>query len=104
MVANAATAPNTASQATSTKRPSVPYCMDRLESLFIQKPAESSKEPAAVPPTMSTVEQAIQTIRRGSQELIVEEELKKKLASGRKLRIKLGLDPTAPDLHLGHTV
>jgi tyrosyl-tRNA synthetase len=53
---------------------------------------------------MSATEQAIQTIRRGSHELIVEEELAKKLASGRKLRIKLGLDPTAPDLHLGHTV
>ena len=48
--------------------------------------------------------QAIETIRRGSDEIIVEEELVKKLASGRKLRIKLGLDPTAPDLHLGHTV
>jgi len=53
---------------------------------------------------MSATEQAIQTIRRGADELIVEEELAKKLASGRKLRIKLGLDPTAPDLHLGHTV
>jgi len=53
---------------------------------------------------MSAVEQAIQTIRRGADELIVEEELAKKLASGRRLRIKLGLDPTAPDLHLGHTV
>jgi tyrosyl-tRNA synthetase len=53
---------------------------------------------------MSSIEQAIQTIRRGSVELIVEAELAKKLASGRKLRIKLGLDPTAPDLHLGHTV
>ncbi|HEU5176394.1 MAG TPA: tyrosine--tRNA ligase [Burkholderiales bacterium] len=53
---------------------------------------------------MSAVEQAIQTIRRGVDELIVVEELAKKLASGRKLRIKLGLDPTAPDLHLGHTV
>ena len=53
---------------------------------------------------MSAIEQAIQTIRRGCEELIVEDELKKKLASGRKLRVKLGLDPTAPDLHLGHTV
>ena len=53
---------------------------------------------------MSAIGQAIQTIRRGSDELIVEEELAKKLASGRKLRVKLGLDPTAPDLHLGHTV
>ena len=43
-------------------------------------------------------------IKRGADELIVEEEMRKKLASGRKLRIKLGLDPTAPDLHLGHTV
>ena len=53
---------------------------------------------------MAAIEQSIQTIRRGCDELIVEEELAKKLASGRKLRIKLGLDPTAPDLHLGHTV
>ena len=50
------------------------------------------------------ITQAIETIRRGADELIVEEELAKKLASGRKLRVKLGLDPTAPDLHLGHTV
>jgi tyrosyl-tRNA synthetase len=55
-------------------------------------------------PNSSAIEQAIQTIRRGSEELIVEDELRKKLASGRKLRVKLGLDPTAPDLHLGHTV
>jgi tyrosyl-tRNA synthetase len=53
---------------------------------------------------MSAIGQAIQTIRRGADELIVEEELAKKLASGRRLRVKLGLDPTAPDLHLGHTV
>src|SRR5829696_10555248 len=53
---------------------------------------------------MSAIGQAIQTIRRGCAELIVEEELAKKLATGRKLRVKLGLDPTAPDLHLGHTV
>jgi len=53
---------------------------------------------------MTLVQQAIETIRRGCHELIVEAELAKKLATGRKLRIKLGLDPTAPDLHLGHTV
>jgi len=53
---------------------------------------------------MTLIPQAIETIRRGSDELIVEAELVKKLATGRKLRIKLGLDPTAPDLHLGHTV
>jgi tyrosyl-tRNA synthetase len=53
---------------------------------------------------MSPFAQAIETIRRGCEELIVEEELVRKLAAGRKLRVKLGLDPTAPDLHLGHTV
>jgi tyrosyl-tRNA synthetase len=53
---------------------------------------------------MSSTEQAVETIRRGAEEIIVEDELKKKLSSGRRLRVKLGLDPTAPDLHLGHTV
>jgi tyrosyl-tRNA synthetase len=53
---------------------------------------------------MTPLAQAIETIRRGAHELIVEEELARKLESGRKLRVKLGLDPTAPDLHLGHTV
>ncbi len=53
---------------------------------------------------MSPFAQAIETIRRGCDELIVEDELVRKLATGRKLRVKLGLDPTAPDLHLGHTV
>ena len=53
---------------------------------------------------MAAIEQSVQTIRRGCDELITESELVKKLTSGRKLRIKLGLDPTAPDLHLGHTV
>lgn len=43
-------------------------------------------------------------IRRGTNEIISEEELIKKLNSGKKLRIKLGVDPTAPDLHLGHSV
>src|SRR5260370_21049850 len=75
-----------------------------LESLNFQKPAESSKVPAGRLSKMSLSAQAIEIIRRGSDELIVEEELAKKLASGRKLRVKLGLDPTAPDLHLGHTV
>jgi len=43
-------------------------------------------------------------IKRGSDELLVETELADKLKSGRPLRIKAGFDPTAPDLHLGHTV
>src|SRR5918912_71224 len=53
---------------------------------------------------MSAIKQAIQTIRRGADELIVEDELVAKLKTGRQLRVKLGLDPTAPDMHLGHTV
>jgi tyrosyl-tRNA synthetase len=72
--------------------------------LIIRSLRQSSKEPARRKSTRTPFVQAIETIRRGADEIIVEEELVKKLASGRKLRIKLGLDPTAPDLHLGHTV
>ena len=50
------------------------------------------------------VERALEIVRRGAVDLIDEAELRGKLRSARKLRIKLGLDPTAPDLHLGHTV
>ena len=53
---------------------------------------------------MADVSEALRLIKRGCDELIVEEELVRKLKTGRALRIKLGLDPTAPDLHLGHTV
>ena len=42
--------------------------------------------------------------KRGADELLVESEVAQKLARGKPLRIKLGLDPTAPDIHLGHTV
>ena len=48
--------------------------------------------------------EALDKIKRGTNEIISVQELEKKLASGKKLRIKLGVDPTAPDLHLGHTV
>jgi len=48
--------------------------------------------------------EALERIKRGCEELISEPELVRKLGQGRPLRIKLGLDPTAPDLHLGHTV
>ena len=47
---------------------------------------------------------AIAQIKRGAHELLLEDELKQKLALGRPLRVKAGFDPTAPDLHLGHTV
>ena len=53
---------------------------------------------------MTDVTEALARIKRGCDELIVEEELVRKLKTGRALRIKLGLDPTAPDLHLGHSV
>lgn len=53
---------------------------------------------------MPEIERALETIRRGCDELISEEELKQKLALSRPLRVKAGFDPTAPDLHLGHTV
>jgi len=51
-----------------------------------------------------SVEEALARIKRGAEELILEDELARKLARGKPLRVKLGLDPTAPDLHLGHTV
>jgi len=47
---------------------------------------------------------ALEIIRRGATEILLEDELETKLAAGRPLRIKAGFDPTAPDLHLGHTV
>jgi tyrosyl-tRNA synthetase len=53
---------------------------------------------------MVSLEQQLETIRRGSDELLIESELCEKLRSGRPLRVKAGFDPTAPDLHLGHTV
>ena len=53
---------------------------------------------------MIPIEQQLETIRRGADELLVESELRAKLAAGRPLRVKAGFDPTAPDLHLGHTV
>lgn len=53
---------------------------------------------------MADVESQLALIKRGAEELLVETELKQKLESGRPLRVKAGFDPTAPDLHLGHTV
>ena len=53
---------------------------------------------------MATVEEQLALISRGADEIIQEDELREKLASGRPLRVKAGFDPTAPDLHLGHTV
>jgi tyrosyl-tRNA synthetase len=51
-----------------------------------------------------TVDEQIGLIRRGTVQMYSEAELRDRLAQGRPLRVKLGVDPTAPDLHLGHTV
>ena len=53
---------------------------------------------------MTDVKQALELISRGTEEIIKVEDLQKKLESGKTLRIKVGFDPTAPDLHIGHTV
>jgi tyrosyl-tRNA synthetase len=50
------------------------------------------------------LQDAIDLISRGADEILPLDELKEKLDSGRPLKIKAGFDPTAPDLHLGHTV
>ncbi len=53
---------------------------------------------------MVSVDDALERIKRGADEILVESELKAKLERGKPLHIKAGFDPTAPDLHLGHTV
>lgn len=52
----------------------------------------------------AAITRSLQMIKRGADELLIEAELIEKLKSGRPLRVKAGFDPTAPDLHLGHTV
>lgn len=53
---------------------------------------------------MPNMNDALAIIKRGCDELLIEQELIEKLKAGRPLRVKAGFDPTAPDLHLGHTV
>ncbi|MEW5893695.1 MAG: tyrosine--tRNA ligase [Pseudomonadota bacterium] len=53
---------------------------------------------------MPSIEESLDIIKRGCDELLIEAELVAKLKKGRPLRVKAGFDPTAPDLHLGHTV
>ena len=50
------------------------------------------------------IKEQLEEIRRGASEVLVEQELADKLKSGKPLRVKAGFDPTAPDLHIGHTV
>jgi tyrosyl-tRNA synthetase len=53
---------------------------------------------------MTTPDAQLEIIKRGCDELLIESELRERLKTGRPLRVKAGFDPTAPDLHLGHTV
>jgi len=53
---------------------------------------------------MTEANEALRIIQRGTEEILLESELTERLKSGRRLRVKAGFDPTAPDLHLGHTV
>jgi tyrosyl-tRNA synthetase len=72
--------------------------------------AHDPSTPAAAPqlPLSNAVKEALAMVKRGAEELLIESEFAQKLAhsekTGKPLRIKLGLDPTAPDLHLGHTL
>ena len=50
------------------------------------------------------MDDALKHIKRGSDEILTEDDLQKKLESGKQLVVKAGFDPTAPDLHFGHTV
>ena len=53
---------------------------------------------------MLSIEETLAELTRGAEAVIPMDDLKAKLSLGRPLRIKLGMDPTAPDIHLGHTV
>lgn len=53
---------------------------------------------------MLSIEESLKIIRRGAEEILLEEDLLARLKMGKPLRVKAGFDPTAPDLHLGHTV
>jgi tyrosyl-tRNA synthetase len=67
-------------------------------SIGILRPTCSPEHP------MNSVQDSLAVIKRGCEELLVEEEMVARLGAGRALRVKAGFDPTAPDLHLGHTV
>jgi tyrosyl-tRNA synthetase len=73
-----------------------------------QKLLNKSSEAGSKEPLSDAVRQAMEVVKRGAEELLIESEFAQKLVraekTGQPLRIKLGLDPTAPDLHLGHTV
>ena len=70
--------------------------------------ADEAKTEEKKYPVTPEITEAMATIRRGVDTLLLESELEQKLArsrvTGKPLRCKLGLDPTAPDIHVGHTV
>ncbi|HEX7647357.1 MAG TPA: tyrosine--tRNA ligase [Noviherbaspirillum sp.] len=76
----------------------------------VSQPLQNDKQPSsdAALPLSDKVQEALAITKRGVDELLIESDMAQKLArserTGKPLRIKLGLDPTAPDLHLGHTV
>ncbi len=64
-----------------------------------------TKQPSSEVPALSPeIAKTLAIIKRGADELLIEQELVEKLKTGKPLRVKAGFDPTAPDLHLGHTV
>src|SRR5690242_17850440 len=67
-------------------------------------PSAAPLAASSAAPDDPAVARQLAVFKRGADELLVESEVVQKLARGRPLRIKLGLDPTAPDIHLGHTV
>jgi tyrosyl-tRNA synthetase len=69
--------------------------------MSIQEPTATTAETQPLSPK---IQHALSIIKRGCAELLIEEELIAKLKKGTPLRVKAGFDPTAPDLHLGHTV
>src|SRR5690606_29557915 len=73
-----------------------------------QSPSGADKSGNTALILSDAAQEALSVVKRGAEELIVESEFAQKLArseqNGKPLRVKLGLDPTAPDLHLGHTV
>src|SRR6187200_3451852 len=69
-----------------------------------RNPQISHRENSHTGSHMASLTDQLDTIKRGSDELLVEAELVERLKAGRPLRVKAGFDPTAPDLHIGHTV
>lgn len=77
------------------------YASRALKKDFMTDVTQASVATEALSPAIAN---ALAIIKRGADELLIEQELIEKLKTGKPLRVKAGFDPTAPDLHLGHTV